>query len=156
MKRTIFSLVGLLLASPTAKFLSYALFLAISLFGVSVGQTSAEDKVVFSGVPDSRVISGVDKQSRAVLSNAERAEYRVVITKRDGKYYWTSREDKELFHFESGVFHWFIAPTSGYIKLVDRAFLMDKTDTPGYLYVEHLTLWLDTYTYWGVGERFDP
>jgi hypothetical protein len=155
MKRTIFILVGLLLVSPLAKFLRYALFLVISVFGVSVGQTAAENEVVFIGYPDSRIISGTDKQIRTVLSNAERTEYRVVITKRDGKYYWTSREDKELIHFESGVFHWFIAPTSGYIKLVE-SLLVDKTDTPRYVYVEHLTLRLDTYTYWGSGESFNP
>ena len=43
MKRTIFILVGLLLVSPLAKFLRYALFLVISVFAVSVGQTAAEN-----------------------------------------------------------------------------------------------------------------
>jgi hypothetical protein len=115
----------------------------------------AEERLVFSGTPTIKVESAPQAANRVELTTQEQTEYRVLITARDGKYYWTSRENKELFHFRSGAFDWFVAPGSGYIKVVDRRYLLQE-DGPRYLYMEHMTLLLNTITYWGGGEHFQP
>jgi hypothetical protein len=115
----------------------------------------AEDQVVFSGSPISKVESDSTSTSRFELSLADVAKYVLLITMKDGKYYWASPENRELKHFRSGAFHWFISESSGYIKLVDRRLLLDE-ENPQYLYMEHLTLHLGTITYWGTGENFAP
>jgi len=44
-----------------------------------------------------------------------------VIVKKGDKYYWKSRENKQLLKMDSGAFTYFIAPTSGYVKFIKRA-----------------------------------
>src|SRR5262245_7674776 len=62
----------------------------------------AEERLVFSGNPTVKVESAHQASNRVELTTQEQTEYRVLITARDGKYYWASRENKELFHFRSG------------------------------------------------------
>ena len=51
------------------------------------------------------------------------------IVKRGDKYYWASRENKEMLHFQSDIAHWFIALTSGYVKILDPS-LMPGSEQP--------------------------
>jgi len=63
---------------------------------------------------------------------------------------------KPLIHSVSGAFHYFTDPSGGgYIKVVDQRLLMEKKN-PRYLYMEHLTLWMQTLTYCGTAEDFSP
>jgi hypothetical protein len=112
----------------------------------------AEDTVVFEGYPFSRVSSNEEMTEREELNEAQSKEYRVLIVKRGDKYFWASRENKELFYFTSGAIHWFIAPTSGYIKIVDPKLLNPDSDESVLLYVEHMGLVTNLISYWGAGE----
>ncbi len=69
--------------------------------------------------------------------------------KRDGQYYWASRQDKSLLYSQSGEFHNFVEPGgNGYIRV-----LIAEGKT---YYMEHLTLALKNITYWGSAENFAP
>ena len=48
----------------------------------------AEGQTVLSATPTSRVISNEESTERVVLSELEQEEYRVVITTRNGRYFW--------------------------------------------------------------------
>lgn len=130
--------------------------ICISMLLITVSSLArAEERIVFSGTPTVKVESASHASNRLELTTQEQTEYRVLITVRDGKYYWASRENKDLIYFRSGAFDWFVAPGSGYIKVVDRKYLLQE-DGPRYLYMEHMTLLLSTITYWGGGEHFQP
>lgn len=129
---------------------------ATSLLVLSADACMAQ--VVLNAAPTVRVVSGEDSTERAVLSEAEREEYRVVITVRDGRYFWTSREGAELVHSRFGAFDWFKDPGGGgYVKVLDAERLPEFLRDPGprFVYMEHLTIWLGTITYWGSSETFD-
>ena len=112
----------------------------------------AEGQTVLSATPTSRVSSGDESTERFVLSELEQEEYRVVITARDGRYFWISREGRELSHSASGVFHWFMdLQGGGYVKVLDTHLLPDSLRDPGprFQYMEHRTFFLGTFTVLG-------
>ena len=75
-----------------------------------------------------------------MLSEKQKDKSRVLITKRGKNYFWASREDKQLFTAVSGEFLYFIAiKGSGYIKIFPAE---NK-------YFEHMSIGLQTFTYWG-------
>jgi len=114
-------------------------------------------QVVLDAEPTVKVESGERATSRLLLSEPDRTKYRVTITRRDGRYFWTSREGRELVHHASGAFHYFIEPGGGgYIKVFDTHTLPKSMRDPGprFRYMEHLTLWLGTITYWGSSDEF--
>lgn len=114
-------------------------------------------QVVLDAKPTVKVESGEGATSRELLSEPDRTKYRITIIRRAGRYFWTSREDRELVHHASGAFHYFIEPRGGgYIKVFDTHTLRESMRDPGprFRYMEHLTLWLGTITYWGATEEF--
>ncbi len=94
------------------------------------------------------------------LTEAQKNEFRLLITKLGDEYIWASREQRQLIHYESGVFHYFVNPQGGgYIKVYDQNTLPDSMrdpTKPRIVYLEHLSLWLQTTTYWGSAEAFEP
>lgn len=75
----------------------------------------------------------------------------VVIEKRDGKYYWLSRDNRELRYAVSGAFHLFTeVKGNGYIKV------LGMQNAGGFEYMEHMHTGLTGMTYWGSARRFDP
>jgi len=124
------------------------------LLTLGLGSANAQESIVFSGYPISKVESGSDTTAHVAMADVQSTEYRVLIVKRGDKYYWASRENKEMFYYQSGIAHWFIAPTSGYVKIIDPSLVPGGAEnTPGYIYMEHLTLVVNTITYWGTGEQ---
>ena len=114
---------------------------------------SVSAQLVLNAAPTVRVVSGDASTERTVLPAGEQEEFRVVITTRNGRYFWASREGAELVHSTSGSFHWFKDPGGGgYVKILDQEsqpeFLRDP-ELPRFLYMEHLTVMLGTITYWG-------
>ena len=81
------------------------------------------------------------------LSPEDQAKYEMVITESpDGRYYWTSREDKVLNRTQSGIFSNYVDPGgSGYTRVT--------VAEGNCLYTEHLTLALQSVSYWGVCEQ---
>jgi len=129
--------------------------LALLTFPI-LGQT----QLVLQGTPSNRTTSSSEGSTDETLTEAQKDEYRLLITKLGDEYIWASREWRHLDHYKSGAFHYFVDPTGGgYIKVYDQnilpEFMRDPTK-PRILYLEHLSLWLQTTTYWGSAEAFEP
>ena len=121
---------------------------------------SVSAQLVLNAAPTVRVVSGDSATERMVLSESEQEEFRIVITTRNGRYFWASREGAELVHSTSGAFHWFWDPGGGgSVKILDQELLQPAAvrdpERPRFLYMEHLTVMLGTITYWGSTETFD-
>lgn len=114
----------------------------------------AQSRTVFSGV---RVIKvnegGIDRLSEN-LSREKAVNLGCVISEIGGKYYWATRENKEMVRRVSGAFITFLAVDgSGYVRLVDpgaktAASLISPTEVK-FDYVEHLLIGLQSITYYG-------
>ena len=115
----------------------------------------AEERLVFLGMPFSQVKSDMASTNRVELDKNKSEEYKVIITKSNGKYFWKSRKNMELFYVQTGVFDWFFAPTSGYVKILDRKKLWEN-DSPQYIFMEHMSLAFGTVTYRGAGQILSP
>ena len=115
--------------------------------------------VVLDAKPTVKVESSKDLTKRDLLSNTDQEKYRVRIIKNGTRYLWASRENRELVHQLSGAFHLFVDPSGGgYVKVFDNTHLPESLRETGgrFHYMEHLTLWLGTITYWGTFDKFDP
>ena len=78
------------------------------------------------------------------LDDKQSKEFVCIISRRDGKYYWTSRNNIEVTRIESGPFITFSAMNgSGYVRYTQAV-----PDSP-IDYMEHLIDKLFTITYWG-------
>lgn len=122
-------------------------------------ESVAVETVVLNTAPSSRVSSSDANTKREALSPAQQQEFRLVIKKRDGKYFWASRENRELLYTMSGAFHIFMDPRGGgYVKVFDKNLLAESFREPGprFTYLEHNHLWLNTITYWGTANAFEP
>lgn len=101
--------------------------------------------VVIKGTPIIQSKSSVEESKNFQLSESQQAESRLIITKIGQKYYWSSRQDRELTKHESGIYTTFLETKgAGYVKAMKSA---DKV-----LYMEHMGLGLETITYWGVAD----
>ena len=129
----------------------------VLLFFICMFQTAilAEERLVFLGMPFSQVKSDMTSTNRVVLDEKKSEEYKVIITKKNGKYFWKSRRNMELYYVQSGAFDWFFAPTSGYVKILDRKKL-GEVDSPQYIFMEHMSLAFGTVTYRGAGKILAP
>ncbi|MFQ5801643.1 MAG: hypothetical protein ACE5JQ_01945 [Candidatus Methylomirabilales bacterium] len=132
--------------------------------GIEAQEPTAHEVIVFKGIPVVRVTSDSESTKREELTASQQREFQLLITKRNGEYIWASRsggpegfQTTSLAHFQGGIFHFFVAPTSGFIKILDANLLGELRDpnTPEYLYYEVLTVGLSTITYWGWGEALD-
>ena len=119
----------------------------------------AADEIVISGFPSSEVISSSDVAKRKVLSELNQKKHRLLITKLNGKYYWASRENRELIHTESSDIHVFVdIKGGGYIEIYDQSGDSDLLRESGLpvLYKEHVRLYMGNITYWGGANLFFP
>ncbi len=104
-----------------------------------------ESEIIFEGIPTKMIVSGLDVNKETHLTNQQKNKSRVLITKRGKDYFWASREDKQLIPTVSGIYLFFIAPGSGYVKI----------STATNEYIEHMSLGLATFTYWGNTVKLD-
>ncbi len=117
-----------------------ACFIICLSFGFSQNKASV---VILNGLPIVKVMSDIEGTEHVQLSKEDQWNYRLEIVKKGNKYYWASRENRELHFSKSGQFYNFIEQdVAGYIRAV-------KTEN-GVLYMEHLTLGLKNITYWGL------
>src|SRR4030066_538055 len=114
----------------------------------------AESETIFSGVPMTKSNEGGISRGSQELERKDAINLACVISKIEGKYYWATRENKEMNKFESGAFETYVAVDgSGYVRAIrpdmkEVASLMDKTEER-YDYVEHLLIGLRSVTYYG-------
>jgi hypothetical protein len=99
-----------------------------------------ESQLIINGRPFFKIEGHSDGAVEQKLSKAKGHEYRVIISKIGNKYFWITRDRKELVPVQSGAYLRFISlGGSGYIKVS----LLDNT------YMEHIHLGLSNITYWG-------
>ena len=120
------------------------LFVVVMSSNNSDGQSAST--VVVNGLPMKKVMSDIEGTEAVAVPEKERFSYKLLITKKDKKYVWASRENKDLIFSQNGAFYDFVEPNGrGYI----RVSITDGTC----LYMEHLTFGFKNITYWGVGEE---
>ena len=128
----------------------------VALTLVPRGTAAQEVRVVFEGTPLRKVESSFAATSTRALSEDEAGEYQVRIVERNGRYYWASREMRELIRSESGAYVTYHATDgSGYIRvgipllldLRDRLPADRRREEIGY--VEHLLIQFGSVTYYG-------
>lgn len=110
-------------------------------------QVDAQSRTVFSGLPVVKVSEGGVERVPETLPRDKAVDLTCVISESGGKYYWVTRENKEMVRRTSGAFITYIATDgSGYVRLVDSsakgaASLMSATEAK-FDYVEHLLVGL--------------
>jgi hypothetical protein len=118
-------------------------FLGMPLFA----QTATT--VVFMGFPSRRSANMIGNNETSTLEEKDSKEYLCMITRKNGKLFWASRDNKEMAINVSGSFVVFSAlDGSGYVK-----FAPDLKDIP-IDYMEHLHDKLFTITYWGKSSSY--
>ena len=122
--------------------------------GIMPGQTNAQSRTVFSGIPVIKVSEGGVERLPENLVRDKAVNLACVISEIGGKYYWASRENKEMVRRSSGAFvTYFAVDGSGYVRVVDptakaAASLMSPTEAK-FDYIEHLLVGLRSVTYYG-------
>lgn len=95
-------------------------FLLSQLLSLSLVQTPVDMVVVLEGRPVARIESAEDGTRHQPLADADREKLRVVIRRQGNRYFWASRENRELERRVSGPFHYFIdRAEGGYVRIFD-------------------------------------
>lgn len=135
------------------------LFAGGLLLGFGAAEAVCQEQVVLRVLPTSFISSSSDTTFRTVIGESERQQNALLIVKRDGRYFWATREDRELTIIRSGLFDYFIdIRGGGYVKVLDqRAFASSPLYDGGLIqFFEHVSLGIGTLTYWGKAERYNP
>jgi hypothetical protein len=120
---------------------------------------AAAQELVLHAQPTVKVESSETGTMRVSLTASEAQTAQILITKRQGRYFWASRDHRELFYHPSGIYHFFLDPIgAGYIKVEDQNLLPEslRDPNPSFRYYEHLNQGLATITYWGSTDSFSP
>lgn len=134
--------------------LAIAFSLVLLASAASADGLAANDGVIFQGFPFHRVvIEEIDKPRAELIPEEKKAEFRIEIVRKDGEFFWASREDKPLVYIgRSGLFEtWLAAGGSGYIRIAPQAANDPSADATQFVYMEHLVNRLGSVTYWGKG-----
>jgi hypothetical protein len=130
---------------------------SLTLAAIAMVVSPSFTLTVFQAEPTVRVDAGEGAVSRRVLSAAERATSRVLIVRRGNKFFWVSREGRELTPLAVGNLHIFVDPEgAGYVQVLDTYTSTAEARAAGhrYRFMEHVTVGLSTTTYWGVADTF--
>ena len=127
-------------------------------FAPSEAQTPADAKVVVSGRPTASSEGTHDATTHTPVPAGERDKLKVTIVKRGDKYFWASRENREVERRVSGAFHFYVDRTDGgYVRVFDRSTMPQslQPEGPQFEYTEHRPNWRGTQTFWGVLDTFE-
>lgn len=109
----------------------------------------------FTGIPSFKVTEGGIERNAEKIEQAKALSVACIVKEIDGKFFWVSRENKQLVKIDTrGAFLIFLAiDGSGYIRIIkpelkDAASLMSTTEKT-FDYLEHILLGLRTITYYG-------
>ena len=109
----------------------------------------------FTGLPSVKISEGGVERFAEKIEPSKAQNISCVIREVDGKFFWVSRENKQLVKIDArGAFLIFLAVDgSGYIRIIkselkDAASLMSTTEK-SFDYIEHLLLGLRSVTYYG-------
>jgi hypothetical protein len=127
------------------------LYLALALAATGV---QAQARTVFDGVPSVKISEAGLERLPETLPVEVAINLRCVISEIGGRYYWATRQNKELIRRSAGAFITYSAiDGSGYVRVIDPAFkaavaLVSPTESR-FDYVEHLLIGLRSVTYYG-------
>ena len=100
--------------------------------------------VVFLGFPSRRSLNQIGNNETKSFTGKEHEEFLCMVSKKDGEYFWTSRDNKRVIRNVSGAFVIYTAlDGSGYVKCSNAL-----PDSP-LDYMEHLHVQFSTVRYWG-------
>ena len=114
----------------------------------------AQATTVFKGRPEIKVVERALNRDAGPVPQEQAPNLECIISRIGDRYYWATRENKEMVAIESGAFITFIAiEGAGYIKVIKPemkgvASLMGDAEAR-FDYVEHLTIGLSSVTYFG-------
>lgn len=122
------------------------------LFGLFFFLTSpAHGKdIALHGLPIVQTRSSIEVSHNVNLDNNQKITNAIIITKKDGKYFWETRDNRELIFRSMKDFDLFIDPTTGgYIKVITKD---GKSQ-----YMEHISIKrMKAFTYWGRIVTYNP
>lgn len=130
----------------------------VSAFLIATTSAFANEAVI-AAEPFSRVRSAASDSVREKLSSSEAKKNALIISKSGSEYIWATRQSRQLVYVQSGVFHLFIDPWGGgYVKVFDQHALPETMRQPGprFRWYEHVSTGLETITYWGEANAFQP
>ncbi len=116
------------------------------------GLTVYAKNMVVVGIPIVQSRSSIDVSHNLQLDNNQKTKNRLIITKDDeGKYYWETRDKRELTFKRLKHFDLFLdLKTGGYIKVV-------KQTDGRYAFMEHISIQrFKAFTYWGILNLYEP
>ena len=126
---------------------AYLLFFVIIVMPAPTLQ--ADEIIVLNGTPIIQSKGNPEESNNKQLSESQRNEYRLLITKDGDKYFWTTRKNRPLIKTQSGDISIFLEPGgSGYIRVSEREGQI--------LYLEHMAYGFQTVNYWGTAVSFSP
>jgi hypothetical protein len=121
---------------------------AVVLFGLSAnGQQPTPivvppDATALEGLPTLRVDATWDATTRRQLDSEEAAASRLRIRVKDGTFYWSSRDDRQLTLSHTGDFTYLSSTAPGQYVRIRRL-------NGRLTYVEHVDNEFGSVTYWG-------
>lgn len=124
-------------------------FLSVLFFSITPEAMAIREAVV--GLPIIQTRSSIKVSHNVTLDNNQKMLNRLVIMEDEGKYYWETRDRKELLFHKTKYFDLFIdLDSGGYIKIVQQA-------DGRYVYMEHSSNKdLKVFTYWGIATLYNP
>lgn len=119
------------------------------LFFLLISPASGKS-IALHGLPIVQTRSSIEASHNVKLDNNQKLTNAVIITIEDGKYYWETRDHRELIYRSMKDFDLFIDPeTGGYIKVVTK----DGQSR----YMEHISIKrMKAFTYWGRIVTYNP
>lgn len=143
--------------------------IALFLLVLFVSNSFPQSETIFSGLPLLKISEGGIERFPEELSPKTASNLGCVISKIGGKFYWATRENKEMFREVSGSFIIFFAVDgAGYVKIIlpgmKKVFLEELKNTPRlkqipglvlseteekFDYVEHFSYGLKSISYYG-------
>lgn len=120
----------------------------------SSGAAKSKEVVVFEGLPALKLQADGKKENPHILetlTNAKASEYRCVIVKKDGKYYWQSRDNKEMKKKNGGIYITFTRADGApdYVRIMNPMFSEVASQFGDWTYMEHFAHTMTALTYWG-------
>ena len=154
----------------------------------SIPSPSHSAQLVVRGRPLYHIVVTPDTVAHERVPESKQDQFMLLITKerKSDDFVWASREDRQLIAIPSGTFTYFIAPTTGVVKVGDvrqmkdhlnallpqladmspdgaakvyweKIFLTDpELRRANYAYVEILWQSFGVIIYYGIADEFDP
>jgi len=109
---------------------------------------------VFVGIPLARTVLSGEQLQRTQIDKNDQLEFKVIIVKEGDRFFWKTREMKELTRLQSGLFVTYQAlDGAGYVRVDLSGGAIGDLKVPGSSldigYIEHIKLGLNTITYQG-------